>query len=50
MILQEYCFKVPGTHITAGGSPYGICTPAAQDKLAKPDVPVVAIMGDGDFT
>jgi acetolactate synthase-1/2/3 large subunit len=50
-ILQEYCFKVPGTHITTGGfSTMGFALPAAIGaKLAKPDVPVVAIMGDGDF-
>jgi len=50
-ILQEYCFKVPGTYITTGGfSTMGFALPAAIGvKLARPAVPAVAIMGDGDF-
>ncbi|MGN0184547.1 MAG: thiamine pyrophosphate-binding protein [Aristaeellaceae bacterium] len=49
--LQEYVFKKPGTHLTTGGfSTMGWAFPAAMGaKLAKPDVPVVALMGDGDF-
>lgn len=50
-ILQEYCFNIPGTHITTGGfSTMGFALPAAIGaKMAKPGSPVVAIMGDGDF-
>lgn len=50
-VLQEYCFKVPGTHITTGGfSTMGFALPAAIGvKLAKPGIPVLALMGDGDF-
>ena len=50
-ILQEYVFTVPGTHVTSGGfSTMGWAFPAAMGaKLAKPDTPVVALLGDGDF-
>ncbi|MGI6669695.1 MAG: thiamine pyrophosphate-binding protein [Acetivibrionales bacterium] len=50
-VLQEYCFKVPGTHITTGGfSTMGFgMTAALGVKLARPDVPVLALIGDGDF-
>lgn len=50
-VFQEYCFRVPGTHITTGGfSTMGFAATAAMGvKLAKPDVPVLALMGDGDF-
>ena len=50
-IFQEYVFSVPGTHLTTGGfSTMGWALPAALGaKLAKPGVPVVAVMGDGDF-
>ncbi len=50
-VFQEYCFKVPGTHVTTGGfSTMGFALPAAIGvKLAKPEIPVIAVMGDGDF-
>jgi acetolactate synthase-1/2/3 large subunit len=50
-VLQEYCFKKPGTHITTGGfSTMGFSLPAAIGaKLSGYDAPVVALMGDGDF-
>lgn len=50
-ILQEYVFRKPGTCLTTGGfSTMGWAFPAALGaKLAKPDTPVVALMGDGDF-
>ena len=50
-LFQEYCFKEPYTNLTSGGfSTMGWAMPAAIGaKLAKPDVPVVAVMGDGDF-
>jgi len=50
-IFQEYCFKKAKTHLTTGGfSAMGWCLPAAMGaKLARPQAPVVAIMGDGDF-
>lgn len=50
-VLQEYCFRVPGTYITTGGlSTMGFALPAALGvKLARPDLPVLALMGDGDF-
>lgn len=49
--LQEYVFKKPKTYLTTGGfSTMGWAFPAALGaKLAKPDTPVVALMGDGDF-
>lgn len=50
-LFQEYCFKEPQTHLTTGGfSTMGWAVPAAIGaKLAKPDAPVVAFLGDGDF-
>lgn len=50
-LFQEYCFSKPGTNLTTGGfSTMGWALPAAIGaKLAKPDAPVVALMGDGDF-
>jgi len=50
-LFQEYAFAVPGTHLTTGGfSTMGWAFPAAMGaKLAKPDTPVVALLGDGDF-
>lgn len=50
-LFQEYCFRKPGTHLTTGGfSTMGWAVPAAIGaKLAKPDTPVVAFLGDGDF-
>lgn len=50
-LFQEYAFAVPGTHLTTGGfSTMGWAFPAALGaKLAKPDTPVVALLGDGDF-
>ncbi|MCK5128797.1 MAG: thiamine pyrophosphate-binding protein [Clostridiales bacterium] len=50
-ILQEYCFVEPKTHITTGGlSTMGFAYPAALGaKLAKPNIPVLALVGDGDF-
>ncbi len=50
-ILQEFPFTKPKTLLTTGGfSTMGWALPAAMGaKLAKPDVPVVAVVGDGDF-
>ncbi len=50
-LFQEYCFKKPYTNLTTGGfSTMGWALPAAIGaKLAKPDSPVIALMGDGDF-
>jgi acetolactate synthase-1/2/3 large subunit len=50
-VFQEYAFAVPGTHLTSGGfSTMGWAFPAAMGaKLALPDTPVVALLGDGDF-
>ena len=50
-ILQEFPFTRPKTLLTTGGfSTMGWALPAAMGaKLAKPDVPVVAAIGDGDF-
>jgi acetolactate synthase-1/2/3 large subunit len=50
-ILQEFPFTKPKTFLTTGGfSTMGWALPAAMGaKLAKPDVPVVAAIGDGDF-
>ncbi len=50
-LFQEYCFTEPYTNLTTGGfSTMGWSMPAAIGaKLAKPDTPVVALMGDGDF-
>ena len=50
-ILQEFPFTQPRTLLTTGGfSTMGWAVPAAMGaKLARPDVPVVAAVGDGDF-
>ncbi|MBR4869881.1 MAG: thiamine pyrophosphate-binding protein [Oscillospiraceae bacterium] len=50
-LFQEYCFKTPYTNLTTGGfSTMGWALPAAMGaKLASPESPVVALMGDGDF-
>jgi acetolactate synthase-1/2/3 large subunit len=50
-ILQEFPFTKPKTLLTTGGfSTMGWALPAAMGaKLARPDVPVVAAIGDGDF-
>jgi len=50
-LFQEYCFTEPYTNLTTGGfSTMGWSMPAAIGaKLAKPDTPVIALMGDGDF-
>lgn len=50
-LFQEYTFKNGQKHLTTGGfSTMGWAMPAAMGaKLAKPEVPVVAFMGDGDF-
>lgn len=50
-LLQEYRFSKPYTCLTTGGfSTMGWAMPAAAGaKLAKPDTPIVALMGDGDF-
>ncbi len=48
---QDFPIYEPRTHITPGSySPMGFALPAAIGaKLAKPDAPVVCIIGDGDF-
>ncbi|HYF18558.1 MAG TPA: thiamine pyrophosphate-binding protein [Ramlibacter sp.] len=48
---QDFPVYEPRTHITPGSySPMGFALPAAIGaKLAKKDVPVVCIIGDGDF-
>ncbi|MFH0966030.1 MAG: thiamine pyrophosphate-binding protein [Planctomycetota bacterium] len=50
-ILQEFPFYEPLTSLTTGGfSTMGWAFPAALGaKLARPDKPVIAIVGDGDF-
>lgn len=50
-MLQEYSFAKPYTCLTTGGfSTMGWAMPAAAGaKLASPESPVVALMGDGDF-
>lgn len=50
-LFQEYCFKNGQTHLTTGGfSTMGWALPAAIGaKLAKPQAPVLALLGDGDF-
>ena len=50
-LFQEYCYKVPYCNLTTGGfSTMGWAVPAAIGaKLAAPDRPVVALLGDGDF-
>jgi acetolactate synthase-1/2/3 large subunit len=48
---QAFPVYEPRTHITSGSfSAMGFAMPAAIGaKLAKPDVPVVCVIGDGDF-
>jgi len=50
-LFQEYCYKKPYCNLTTGGlSTMGWTVPAAIGaKLAAPEKPVVALMGDGDF-
>lgn len=49
--FQEMAFTQTRTYLSAGGfSTMGWAYPAALGaKLARPDVPVVALVGDGDF-
>jgi acetolactate synthase-1/2/3 large subunit len=49
--FQEMAFTQPHTYLAAGGfSTMGWSYPAAMGaKLARPNVPVVALVGDGDF-
>ena len=48
---QDFPIYEPRTHITPGSySPMGFALPAAIGaKLARPDTPVVCVIGDGDF-
>jgi acetolactate synthase-1/2/3 large subunit len=50
-VFQEMPFSLPRTYISAGGfSTMGWSYPAALGgKLARPEAPVVALVGDGDF-
>ena len=50
-LFQEYCYKQPDCNLTTGGfSTMGWAFPAAMGaKLAAPERPVVALVGDGDF-
>ena len=50
-LFQEYCYKERNCNLTTGGfSTMGWAFPAALGaKLACPERPVVALMGDGDF-
>jgi acetolactate synthase-1/2/3 large subunit len=50
-LFQEYCYQERYCNLTTGGfSTMGWAFPAALGaKLACPDRPVVALMGDGDF-
>lgn len=50
-VFQEMAFTLPRTYISAGGfSTMGWAYPAALGaRLARPDAPVVALVGDGDF-
>ena len=50
-LFQEYCYAQRGCNLTTGGfSTMGWALPAALGaKLACPDRPVVALLGDGDF-
>lgn len=50
-LFQEYCYKKPYCNLTTGGfSTMGWAVPAAMGaKLALPDRPVIALLGDGDF-
>lgn len=50
-LIQEFPFYEPRTCLTTGGfSTMGFTLPAAIGaKLARPDTPVVGLLGDGDF-
>lgn len=50
-LFQEYCYKKPYCNLTTGGfSTMGWAVPAAIGaKLAAPERPVAALLGDGDF-
>lgn len=50
-LFQEYEYKKPYCNLTTGGfSAMGWAVPAAMGaKLALPNTPVVAMVGDGDF-
>ena len=50
-LFQEYCYPQPYCNLTTGGfSTMGWAVPAAMGaKLAAPERPVVAFLGDGDF-
>jgi len=50
-LFQEYCYSMPYCNLTTGGfSTMGWAVPAAMGaKLAAPDRPVIALLGDGDF-
>lgn len=50
-LFQEYCYAQPYCNLTTGGfSTMGWAVPAAMGaKLAAPERPVVALLGDGDF-
>ncbi|ONV50700.1 hypothetical protein A8E79_33915, partial [Burkholderia cenocepacia] len=50
-VKQTFPVYTPRTHLTSGGfSSMGWAVPAAIGaKLAKPESPVVCILGDGDF-
>jgi len=50
-LFQEYCYKNRYCNLTTGGfSTMGWAVPAAFGaKLACPETPVVALVGDGDF-
>jgi acetolactate synthase-1/2/3 large subunit len=50
-LFQEYCYKKPYCNLTTGGfSTMGWAVPAALGaKLAAPEKPVLALLGDGDF-
>ncbi len=51
VVKQRWVTRRPRSHITSGGfSTMGFTLPAAIGvKLARPDCPVVAVCGDGDF-
>ena len=50
-VKQTFPVYEPRTHLTSGSySSMGWAVPASMGaKLAKPDIPVVCILGDGDF-
>ncbi len=50
-LFQEYCYRQPYCNLTTGGfSTMGWAVPAAIGaKLAAPERPVLAFLGDGDF-